>query len=65
MTLEQLTVIITGIVNIIILVMTYLNRKAIRDVHVSLNSRLTEMLARNKDASMAEGREIGRSENKV
>ncbi len=64
MTFEQAILLISGTVNIVIAIMTYLNRKAIQEVHLLINSRLTALLEATKGVSLAEGREIGCNENK-
>lgn len=43
-------------------VMTYFNRKAIQEVHLSINSRMDQLLTAARGVATAEGREIGRSE---
>lgn len=40
------------------------NNKDIREVHLSINSRMDDLLKAAKGESKAEGREIGRAENK-
>ncbi len=44
------------------LVISFNNSRGIRDVHLEINSRMTELLASNKLASHAEGREEARKE---
>lgn len=43
---------------------SYKNLHAISEVHLSINSRMDELIKEAKGVSLAEGREIGRSENK-
>jgi hypothetical protein len=38
------------------------NAKATQEVHLSINSRMTELLAATKGEATAQGREIGRNE---
>jgi hypothetical protein len=38
------------------------NARAIKDIHISINSRMTELLAATKGQATAEGKEIGRNE---
>jgi hypothetical protein len=40
------------------------NAAAIQEVHLSINSRMDQLLKASKAESMAEGRETGRSEGK-
>lgn len=46
-----------------IAVLGYLNRKDIREVHVLINSRLTQLLELTKKSSHAEGVLEGKDEN--
>ena len=41
------------------------NAQAIQEVHLSINSRMDQLLEASKAASNAEGREEGRAENKT
>lgn len=41
------------------------NSKAIQEVHLSINSRMDELLKSSKAESKAEGKEEGRAENRV
>ena len=45
-------------------IISFLNMKKINDVHISINSRMTELLAAAKGVSKAEGVEQGRNETK-
>jgi len=47
--------IVTLILTTTILVMTYLNSKNIREVHLSINSRMDELLKATRISSHAEG----------
>lgn len=64
MTFSDFIIGVNALVTLGIAILSYLNRNAIHELHLSLNSRLTELLARNKESSIAEGRELGRSEKK-
>ncbi len=44
------------------LVISFHNSNKIQDVHLEINSRMTELLAMNKTLSHAEGREEARKE---
>ena len=46
------------------LVNTKKNSNAIQNVHLSINSKMDDLLKATKGESFAEGREQGRSENK-
>lgn len=41
------------------------NSKAIQEVHLSINSRMDQLLSSSKAESKAEGKEIGRLERKT
>lgn len=38
------------------------NKKAVNEVHLSINSRMDQLLSSSKAESKAEGRELGRAE---
>jgi hypothetical protein len=46
-------------------VFAYLNRNKLAELHVSLNSRLSELLTANSAASRAEGKAEGIAEGKI
>lgn len=47
---------------IVLVAIIYMTKKAIETVHLTLNSRLDQLLKSSKAESLAEGREIGRKE---
>jgi hypothetical protein len=57
-----ITSIAPTIVAIIALMQVIKSKKAIQEVHLSINSRMTELLKSVRGEATAEGREIGRKE---
>lgn len=55
MTLSQYLEIATVVVAAMACLGTWVNRRAIHDVHVSINSRLTELLRATRAEGVAEG----------
>jgi hypothetical protein len=61
--LDRLSSIVSAIAAVGAVIVSYLNFKKIQDVHVLINSRMTELLKVTGIASKAEGREEERDKN--
>ncbi len=55
------TIIVPTIPALLAMVISYFNRKNIHELHISLNSRLSELLAATAAKNLAEGHEAGRT----
>jgi hypothetical protein len=62
MTLGDVAQLITAMSAFGALVLSYFNRRAINEVHISTNSRMDQLLEMNKKSSRAEGLKEGREE---
>jgi len=61
--LDKLSSVVSAIAAVGAVIVSYLNFKKIQDVHVLINSRMTELLKVTGIASKAEGREEERDKN--
>lgn len=63
--MELLRIIIGPLLTLVATILTLLVRREIREVHLSLNSRLDELVRSSKETAHAQGLAQGRKEKKA
>ncbi len=61
---HDVALIVVGLTSLIAAVLSFINGRKIQEVHVALNSRLTELLTSSSDLARAQGMASGRSEGR-
>jgi hypothetical protein len=62
--LQHIITLIAAGMGLLAAILSFLNRRAIKEVHVSLNSRLSELLEQTRKGARAEGVKEGEANRK-